>query len=96
MSLPAHDSSRSGRLGEFAPRTPGKTRGVEGRVDVASLARAVVRAADLGARVINISAVTCLPANKPIDQTELGAALRYAAVQKDAVIVAAAGNNAAV
>jgi membrane-anchored mycosin MYCP len=62
-------------------------------VDVTSLARAVVRAADLGARVINISAVTCLPANKPIDQTELGAALKYAAVQKDAVIVAAAGNN---
>jgi membrane-anchored mycosin MYCP len=52
-----------------------------------------VRAADLGARVINISAVTCLPANKTIDQTELGAALRYAAVQKDAVIVAAAGNT---
>jgi membrane-anchored mycosin MYCP len=52
-----------------------------------------VRAADLGARVINISAVTCLPANKPVDQTELGAALKYAAVQKDSVIVAAAGNN---
>lgn len=62
-------------------------------VDIASLARALVRAADLGARVINISAVTCLPANKPIDQTELGAALKYAAVHKDAVIVAAAGNT---
>ncbi|MBE1551559.1 membrane-anchored mycosin MYCP [Mycobacterium sp. OAS707] len=61
-------------------------------VDVASLARAVVRAADLGASVINISAVTCLPADKPVDQTELGAALKYAAVQKDAVIIAAAGN----
>ncbi len=53
----------------------------------------IVRAADLGARVINISAVTCLPANKAVDQTELGAALKYAAVQKDAVIVAAAGNT---
>ena len=54
-----------------------------------------MRAADLGARIINISAVTCLPANKTVDQTELGAALRYAAVEKDAVIIAAAGNNKA-
>lgn len=78
---------------KFAPRVPG-TDPAESRatVDVASLARAVVRAVDLGARVVNISAVTCLPANNTIDQTELGAALRYAAVQKDAVIVAAAGN----
>jgi membrane-anchored mycosin MYCP len=64
-------------------------------LDVAALARAIVRAADLGARVINVSAVTCLPANKTVDQTELGAALRYAAVDKDAVIIAAAGNNKA-
>jgi len=64
-------------------------------LDVATLARAVVRAADLGARVINISAVTCLPATETVDQNELGAALRYAAVDKDAVIVAAAGNNRA-
>ncbi|KHO28283.1 peptidase [Mycolicibacterium setense] len=78
----------------FAPRTPGADP-VEARVaaDVASLARAVVRAADMGARVINISVVTCVPADKHIDQTELGAALRYAAVEKDAVIVAAAGNT---
>ncbi|MFN6547515.1 type VII secretion-associated serine protease mycosin [Mycolicibacterium nivoides] len=78
----------------FAPRTPGAD-AVEARAaaDVASLARAVVRAADMGARVINISVVTCVPADKHIDQTELGAALRYAAVEKDAVIVAAAGNT---
>ncbi|CRZ16685.1 type VII secretion-associated serine protease mycosin [Mycolicibacterium neworleansense] len=78
----------------FAPRTPGAD-AVEARVaaDVASLARAVVRAADMGARVINISVVTCVPADKQIDQTELGAALRYAAVEKDAVIIAAAGNS---
>jgi membrane-anchored mycosin MYCP len=79
---------------KFSPRNPGPDPAQSrAAVEVASLARAVVRAADLGARVINISAVTCLPANKPIDQTELGAALKYAAVQKDAVIVAAAGNN---
>jgi membrane-anchored mycosin MYCP len=78
---------------KFAPRNPG-TDPAESRaaVEVTSLARAVVRAADLGARVINISAVRCLAANKAIDQTELGAALKYAAVQKDAVIIAAAGN----
>ena len=75
---------------------PGRTRPPHGsRSTSRRLARAIVRAADLGARVINISAVTCLPANKTVDQTELGAALRYAAVDKDAVIVAAAGNNAA-
>jgi membrane-anchored mycosin MYCP len=64
-------------------------------LDVATLAQAVVRAADLGARVITISAVTCLSATETVDQNTLGAALRYAAVEKDAVIVAAAGNNKA-
>ena len=80
----------------FSPRDQGEDP-VTARValDVAILARAIVRAADLGARVINISAVTCLPANKTVDQAELGAALRYAAVDKDVVIVAAAGNNKA-
>jgi len=78
---------------KYAPRISGGDPTLaRAAVDVASLARAVVRAADLGARVINISAVTCLAANKSIDQKELGAALKYAAVQKGAVIVAAAGN----
>lgn len=80
----------------FAPRDTGENPATARVVhDVATLARAVVRAADLGARVINISAVTCLPANETVDQNALGAALRYAAVEKDAVIVAAAGNNRA-
>jgi membrane-anchored mycosin MYCP len=79
---------------KYSPRDPGGDPVLSrAAVDVASMARAIVRAADLGARVINISAVTCLPANKSLDQAELGAALKYAAVEKDAVIVAAAGNN---
>lgn len=82
--------------GRFAPRATGEDPAlVQATLDVATLARAVVRAADLGARVINVSTVTCLPANKTVAQDELGAALRYAAVEKDAVIVAAAGNNRA-
>src|SRR5690606_22571616 len=56
------------------------------------MARAVVRAADLGARVITISTATCLPADNTVAQSQLGAALRYAAVERDAVIVAAAGD----
>ena len=66
---------------------------VEASNDIATLARAVVRAADLGARIINISSVACVPANTSVDQSALGAALRYAAVEKDAVIIAAAGNT---
>jgi membrane-anchored mycosin MYCP len=61
-------------------------------VDVTALGRAIVHAADLGARVITISGITCLPADRNVDQGALGAAIRYAAVDKDAVIVAAAGN----
>ncbi len=80
----------------FAPRDPGDdpvlTRAT---LDIRTLARAVVRAADLGARVINISAVTCIPAGLDVDQNELGAALRYAAVEKDVLIVAAAGDISA-
>jgi len=79
---------------KFAPRTPGGDPLLaRAALDVATVGRAIVHAADLGARVINISAVTCLPADRPIDQAALGAAIRYAAVDKDAVIVAAAGNN---
>jgi membrane-anchored mycosin MYCP len=61
-------------------------------VDVTALGRAIVHAADLGARVITVSGITCLPADRNVDQRALGAAIRYAAVDKDAVIVAAAGN----
>ncbi len=57
------------------------------------MARAIVHAANLGAAVINISEVSCMSATNIIDQRELGAAIRYAAVERNAVIVAAAGNS---
>jgi type VII secretion-associated serine protease mycosin len=81
---------------KFSPRTPGgDPQLARASLDVATLARAIVHAADLGAKVINVSAITCVPADRPIDQAALGAAIRYAAVDKDAVIVAAAGNSGA-
>lgn len=61
--------------------------------EITALARAIVHAADLGARVITIPMSSCLPADRNVDQTALGAALRYAAVEKDALIVAAAGDT---
>ena len=79
---------------KFSPRTPGGDPTLaRAAIDLDALARAIVHAADRGARVINISAITCLPADRPVDQAALGAAIRYAAVEKDAVIVAAAGNS---
>ncbi|GAT07631.1 alanine and proline rich membrane-anchored mycosin mycP2 [Mycolicibacterium novocastrense] len=59
---------------------------------LSTVARGVVHAADMGAKVINISVTSCLPAAGTLDQRALGAALWYAATVKDAVIVAAAGN----
>ena len=61
--------------------------------DIATLARAVVHLANLGVRVMNISVTACINAAQPIDQAALGAAIRYAAVDKDIVVVAAAGNE---
>lgn len=61
---------------------------------VSTLARAIVHAANAGAKVINMSVVACIPVLKPVDQTTLGAAIRYAAVVKDVVLIAAAGNLA--
>jgi membrane-anchored mycosin MYCP len=61
--------------------------------DVMTLARAIRHAADLGVKVINVSLASCINAATPVNQDALGAAVRYAAVDKDAVIVAAAGNK---
>lgn len=61
--------------------------------DVDTLAKAVRTAADLGASVINISAVACRPVGSGLDDRPLGAALAYAVEAKNAVVVAAAGNT---
>ncbi|WP_246540922.1 type VII secretion-associated serine protease mycosin [Mycobacterium spongiae] len=80
----------------FEPVHPRPAANAEDRVKAGTLntvARAVVHAADMGAKVINISVTACLPAAAAGDQRALGAAVWYAATVKDAVIVAAAGND---
>lgn len=61
--------------------------------DVTTLAAAVRTAADLGATVINISSVACLPVEESFDDRALGAALAYAVDVKNVVVVTAAGNT---
>ncbi len=73
--------------GDQDPQTQAKIDSVQ------TMARAIVHAADMGASVINISDVTCMSARSIIDQRVLGGAVRYAAVDKNAVIVAAAGDT---
>lgn len=79
----------------FEPQNPGlgdfETRKKAGTV--ATLSRAIVHAANLGAQVINVSVTACVSAADPLDQGAIGAAVWYAATVKDAVVIAAAGNE---
>jgi membrane-anchored mycosin MYCP len=75
---------------KFAPASAPSSSGVG---DVDTMARAVRTAADLGASVINISSIACVPVASALDDRTLGAALAYAVDVKNAVIVAAAGNT---
>lgn len=79
----------------FEPQNPGRgdieTQRKAGTV--ATLARAIVHAANLGAKVINVSVTSCVSAAELLDQGVIGAAVWHAATVKDAVVVAAAGNE---
>lgn len=59
---------------------------------LSTLARAIRAAVDAGAGVINISEAACVPAGTRLADDTLGGAIRYAAVDHDVVLVAAAGN----
>ncbi|OHV03541.1 type VII secretion-associated serine protease mycosin [Mycobacterium talmoniae] len=80
----------SAKATEVDPNDPNQSKPAG---SVRTLARAIVHAANLGARVINISETACLKVADRVDQASLGAAVRYAVVDKDAVVVAAAGNT---
>ncbi|MCV7226204.1 type VII secretion-associated serine protease mycosin [Mycolicibacterium komossense] len=84
---------QSSRAYEFVNPQPGDNEARRKAGTVASLAQAIVHAANMGAKVINISVTSCVSAADPLDQRALGAAVWYAATVKDAVVVAAAGNE---
>lgn len=64
----------------------------DGVGDVTTLARAVVRAVNLGATIINISVSACGPAGSDLGDRALGAAVKFA-YDRDVVVVAAADNT---
>ncbi|MFI6171592.1 type VII secretion-associated serine protease mycosin [Nocardia sp. NPDC051052] len=79
---------KAGRTGEQRPED-----GPDGYGPIYTLASAVRRAADRGATVINISLVLCAERSHNLDDGALGAALRYATLEHNAVVVVAAGNK---
>lgn len=64
-----------------------------GSSTLSTLAKAVTHAANMGAKVINLSVTACYPESKVVDSSDLAEALRYASTTKDAVIVTSAGNT---
>ena len=84
---------QSSRAFEPVNPGPGDMEGRKKAGTIATLASAIVHAANVGAKVINVSVTACLSAADPLDQGAIGAAVWYAATVKDAVIVAAAGND---
>ncbi|CAM4434192.1 type VII secretion-associated serine protease mycosin [Nocardia ninae] len=65
----------------------------KGYGNVNALASAIRRAADMNASVINISLVLCVPGSTQPADDAVGAAVRYATLEQDAVVVTAAGNT---
>lgn len=63
-----------------------------GSSTVSTLSRAIVRAANMGSTVINLSVTACVPGETDANLSELIGALHYAAVERNAVVVASAGN----
>ncbi|WP_433661747.1 type VII secretion-associated serine protease mycosin [Nocardia sp. CA-128927] len=70
------------------PEDPAKGYG-----NINALASAIRRAADRHASVINISLVSCVPGSQQPDDAAVGAAVRYATLEMNSVVVVAAGNT---
>ncbi|GAS88996.1 type VII secretion-associated serine protease mycosin [Mycolicibacterium brisbanense] len=76
-----------------AQRDPNNPNDTPTAGSIRSLARAIVRAANIGAQVINISEAACYKVTRRIDESTLGAAINYAVNVKNVVILVAAGNT---
>ncbi|WP_280396317.1 type VII secretion-associated serine protease mycosin [Nocardia brasiliensis] len=61
--------------------------------DIRALARAITRAANMGAAVITVSLPICVPADAALDQAALATAIGHAVYVRGALIVAGAGNT---
>lgn len=66
---------------------------MKSELDVRAIARAVVHAANMGAGVIDVSLPMCMPANQPVDDSLLSAAIGYAVNVRHALVIAAAGDT---
>ncbi|MFC5286099.1 type VII secretion-associated serine protease mycosin [Actinokineospora guangxiensis] len=88
--------SSANYTGERPPTTEGGRGEEVAAGNLTTLAQAVVLAANSGAKVVNMSVNRCRPAsNYEIDSGELAlqAAVKYAAEQKDVVLITSAGNT---
>ncbi|MFC9440011.1 type VII secretion-associated serine protease mycosin [Nocardia sp. NPDC057030] len=65
----------------------------KGYGNINALASAIRRAADMNASVINISLVLCVPGSQQPADEAVGAAVRYATLERNSVVVTAAGNT---
>lgn len=95
-SVPNQQSTASGGGGQSAGGDSGGSRQQgQGAGNTHTLAQAIVRAANLGVNVMNISIDNCRVADGGINtgERELQAGIHYAVAQKDAVVVVAAGNT---
>ncbi len=78
---------------DSTPETQNLTPADKSAANMLTLAKTIVHAANLGATVINMSLTACVDAGHVPDLRVLAGALYYAAVVKNVVIVAAAGNT---
>lgn len=79
--------------GAYEPVARGNEDPGLGSSTLSTLAKAIVRAANSGADVINLSVTACFPESSLVDTKDLAAALRYAVEVKDVVVVTSAGNS---